>query len=235
MSTTKIEWTDLTWNPVTGCSKLSMGCKNCYAEKQAARNKAMGSAKYANSFDVTCHAFELDRYKEWKSPRMVFVCSMADLFHEYVPDEFIKQVFAVMNQADEHTFQVLTKRPERLLELAGELNFSDNIWVGVTVENADYVERIDLLRRVPAKLRYLSCEPLLGSLETVDLDGIGWVIVGGERGPGARHMDEQWARELRDLCIADGVPFFYKQRDRRTKNLALLDGVEWKQMPPRSA
>lgn len=232
MSESKISWTNQTWNPVTGCTKVSMGCQHCYAEPWAVRLRGMGQARYANGFEVTTHPEALEEPTHWRKPRKVFVCSMADLFHEAVPDEFIKQVFAVMNNAKDHTFQVLTKRPERLAELASELEFGDNIWVGVTVEHVDYVSRIDLLRQVPAATRFLSCEPLLGSLADMDLADINWVIVGGESGPGARPMDLDWARELRDRCVAMGVPYFYKQEGaKRGKGSNLLDGREWEQWP----
>lgn len=232
MSTTKIEWTEATWNPVTGCTKVSKGCQNCYAEKMANRLKLMGQAKYENGFEVTTHDAVLSEPEAWRRPRIVFVCSMADLFHDDVPDDFIKRVFEVMNDNGAHTFQVLTKRPERLAELAPQLEFTDNIWVGVTVEHADYVERVDLLRAVPAAVRFLSCEPLLDSLTDIDLEGIDWVIVGGESGPGARPIDEQWIRELRDKCRAEGVAFFFKQRGGvRDKGGCRLDGQQHKEWP----
>jgi protein gp37 len=232
MSKTTIEWTEYSWNPVTGCTKYSLGCQNCYAEKMALRLQAMGMDKYANGFQVTQHAVELWRPMSWRKPHMVFVCSMADLFHENVTDEFIEQVFSVMNQSQRHTFQVLTKRAERLASLAPQLNLTDNIWVGVTVETIDYVSRVDLLRQVPARVRFLSCEPLLGPLTGMDLDGIGWVLVGGESGPGARPMEEDWARELRDVCGAANVPFFYKQRGaKQGKGDSVLDGREHKAYP----
>jgi protein gp37 len=232
MSDTKISWTDKTWNPVTGCTKASMGCEHCYAAKMAVRLQSMGQVRYANGFEVTMHPEALDEPTHWVKPRLVFVCSMADLFHEDVTDEFIKQVFAVMNEATDHTFQVLTKRPERLLELAPEIEFSDNIWVGVTVEHANYVSRIDLLRQGPAATGFLSCEPLLGSLADVDLADIDWVIVGGESGPGARPMDLEWARELRNKCVMGGVRYFYKQAGaKQGKGSDVLDRYEWKQWP----
>jgi protein gp37 len=234
MPKSKIEWTDETWNPVTGCTKISKGCEHCYAAAYAVRLQKMRNPRYVNGFKVTMHPDLLLRPGTWQEPRMVFVCSMADLFHEDVPDEFIKQVFETMNAAPDHTFQVLTKRADRLAKLAPELNFSDNIWVGVTLEAMDYVDRVDLLRQIPAKVRFLSCEPLLESLAEVDLIGIGWVIVGGESGPGARPMDLQWARELRDLCVASNVPFFYKQRGAKSGHGdCLLDDRQWKQIPGR--
>lgn len=232
MSTTKIEWTEATWNPVTGCTKVSKGCQNCYAEKMANRLKLMGQAKYENGFKVTTHEAVLAEPESWRRPRIVFVCSMADLFHDDVTDGFIKRVFEVMNDNGTHTFQVLTKRPERLAKLAPQLEFTDNIWVGATVEHADYVERVDLLRTVPAAVRFLSCEPLLGSLTNLDLEGIDWVIVGGESGPGARPIDEQWVRELRDKCEAEGPAFFFKQHGGvRDKGGCLLDGKRHKEWP----
>jgi protein gp37 len=236
MATTKIAWAEKSWNPVTGCTKASAGCRICYAEKMANRLKLMGQPKYANGFNVTTHPDALLEPLGWGKASLVFVCSMADLFHPDVPDDFIKEVFSVMNSQSRHTFLVLTKRIDRMIMLASELEISDNTWVGVTVESAEYVDRADLLRQVPAKNRFLSCEPLLGSLSGIDLTDIDWVIVGGESGPGALPMNEQWAREMRDLCASRGVPFFYKQKGAKSgKGSSVLDGREWKQMPSLAA
>lgn len=233
---TRIDWTGRTWNPVTGCTRASEGCQHCYAERMAGRLKLMGQDKYADGFAVTTHESCLDEPKHWRKPQAVFVCSMGDLFHEDVPDDFIKRVFEVMNDCPQHTFQVLTKRADRLARLASELKFTDNIWVGVSVESIRYEHRVDSLRKVPAHVRFLSCEPLLGSLEGIDLAGIDWVIVGGESGPGARPMDAEWARELRDLCEQEGVAFFFKQQGaKQGKGIKTLDGVTYHQYPNQAA
>ncbi len=232
MSKSKIAWTESTWNPVTGCTKISAGCKNCYAERLAVRLRAMGQDKYANGFEVTIHPECLNEPRQWTGSQMVFVCSMADLFHDDVPDEFIKSVFAVMAETPQHTYQVLTKRSGRLASLAPHLNFAPNIWVGVTVENNDYVFRADDLRRVPAAVRFISAEPLLGPLPDLDLTGIDQLIVGGESGKGWRPMDSDWARDLRDRCVGEGVSFFLKQfAGFQPKKLGReLDGVIWDEM-----
>jgi protein gp37 len=229
----KIEWTQTTWNPVTGCTKLSPGCQNCYAAALAKRLKAMGQPNYRNGFQVTCHPAMLSAPLKWRRPRLIFTNSMSDLFHDDVPESFIQQVFGVMAQAKQHTFQVLTKRAERLAALAPRLPWPSNVWMGVTVENADYLHRIDLLRTVPAAVRFLSVEPLLGAIPNLDLNGIGWIIVGGESGPKARPMDVEWVRELRDKCLAEGVPFFFKQHCGLSKKKVgrLLDGRTWSEMP----
>jgi len=228
-----IEWTDATWNPVTGCTKISPGCKNCYAHRMARRLHAMGQARYRNNFAVTLHPDLLEQPMRWSQPRKIFVTSMSDLFHTDVPLEFIRAVFEVMGKADWHTFQILTKRSERLVELAGQLPWHDNIWMGVSVENADYTYRIEHLRKVPAAIRFLSVEPLLGPIPRLPLQGIHWVIVGGESGPGARVMAPQWVRKIRDRCIAQGVPFFFKQWGGTRKKLTgrELDGRTWDEMP----
>jgi protein gp37 len=233
MAATKIEWTECTWNPVTGCSRISPGCAHCYAERMAVRLKAMGQPNYANGFEVTCHERTLRVPLSWKRPSMVFVNSMGDLFHEDVPDEFIRRVFSVMARADWHTFQVLTKRSERLAEIAPSLKWTPNIWAGVSVENADYLHRVEHLRCVPAAVRFLSLEPLLAPVEGLALDGIKWVIVGGESGPGARPLAEEWVVDVRDLCLAEGVPFFFKQWGGTCKKKAgrVLRGREWDQTP----
>lgn len=228
-----IEWTDATWNPVTGCTKISAGCKNCYAERMARRLKAMGKPGYARGFAVTLHPKVLEVPLHWRSPRKVFVNSMSDLFHEAVPVEFVRRVFAVMNQSPQHVFQVLTKRPEVALAHAPGLTFSSNIWMGVTVENWAAVPRIDLLRKIPAKVRFLSVEPLLEALPKLNLKGIHWVIVGGESGPKARPMDAEWVRRVKEDCESADVPFFFKQWGGTNKKKAgrLLDGRTWDAVP----
>ena len=228
-----IEWTETTWNPVTGCTKVSPGCKHCYAERMSRRLKAMGQPKYANGFELTVHPECLDQPLEWKKPRMIFVNSMSDLFHKDVPLSFIQNVFRVMRQASQHTFQVLTKRSRRLLELNPRLDWPDNVWMGVSVENQDYKFRIDHLRKTSAHVKFLSLEPLLGSLPDLDLHNIDWVIVGGESGPGARRMDEAWVIDIRDQCQANEVPFFFKQWGgfRRKEAGRELKGRTWNQMP----
>lgn len=214
---TSIEWTEATWNPLTGCTKISAGCQNCYAERLARRLMAMGQPNYANGFCLTMHEHVLSAPLSWRRPQMVFVNSMSDLFHEDVPFEFIEKVFKVMRLASQHRFQVLTKRAERLGELSDRLNWPENVWMGVTVERADYAFRIDHLRRVPAKVRFLSVEPLLGPLPGLNLEGIDWVIVGGESGPKARLMSPDWVKDIRDQCLAAGVAFFFKQWGARTR------------------
>lgn len=228
-----IEWTDATWNPVTGCSKVSPGCQHCYAERLAHRLKAMGVPTYRNAFEVTLHPHVLDRPLHWRRPRRVFVNSMSDLFHEEVPEDFIRSVFSVMTRAPQHVFQILTKRADRLLEVASKLPWPSNVWQGVSVESAAYVWRIDRLRRVPATVRFLSIEPLLGPIPDLPLDGISWVIVGGESGYGHRPADPDWVRILRDQCVTAHVPFFFKQWGGRTPKAGgrLLDGRAWDQMP----
>jgi protein gp37 len=208
---TTIEWTDMTWNPLTGCTKISPGCKHCYAERMANRLQAMNSPRYQAGFSLTLHDDLVTLPETWKAPRRVFVNSMSDLFHDHVPVEFIQQVFATMNRCPQHQFQVLTKRAERLVEICGELPWSENIWMGVSVENQDYAHRADLLRQVPAHIRFLSVEPLLGRIRRLPLDGIDWVIVGGESGPGARRIETAWVEEIYDQCRTANVPFFFKQ------------------------
>src|SRR5438128_6379851 len=210
-TSTAIEWTDMTWNPVTGCTKLSPGCKHCYAERMAHRLQAIGMARYRAGFGLTLHEDVLELPTTWKGPRRVFVNSMSDLFHQDVPLDFIRRVFVTMRRCPQHQFQVLTKRAERLVEVCADLEWSENIWMGVSVENAEYAYRAELLRRVPAQIRFLSVEPLLGPIPDLPLDGIHWVIVGGESGPGARPMDPEWVEEIYHQCRAAGVPFFFKQ------------------------
>lgn len=228
-----IEWTQATWNPVTGCTKISAGCKFCYAERMAGRLKAMGTPQYRNGFKLTLQPEMLDLPLGWKQPRTIFVNSMSDLFHKDVPLAFIRRVFDVMNRCPQHTFQVLTKRPEIAAEFAGHLEWSPNIWMGTSVENALVLHRIESLRRIPAHIRFLSVEPLIGPLPHLPLKGIHWVIVGGESGPGAREMKAEWVKQIRDRCIAQSVPFFFKQwggvNKKRTGRQ--LDGRTWDQMP----
>jgi protein gp37 len=228
-----IEWTDATWNPVTGCDKISTGCKNCYAAIMAKRLQLMGSPKYRNAFKLTLHPEELMRPLHWRKPQRVFVNSMSDLLHQEVPLTFIQNVFDTMARASWHTFLILTKRADRLAEVEQELAWMPNIWMGVSVENADMKWRIDALRQTGAHIKFLSLEPLLGPLGDLDLTGIDWVIVGGESGPGARPMESAWVTEIRDQCIEKAVPFFFKQwggvRKKRTGRL--LEGREWNGMP----
>ncbi len=229
-----IEWTQATWNPVTGCNKVSPGCKHCYAERLAKRLHLMGNPRYTIGFAVTLHQDLIDLPLRWRQPRTIFVNSMSDLFHEKVPLDFIRATFDTMNAAHWHTFQILTKRAERLSELAPRLSWPKNVWMGVSVEQQDYEWRVGHLRQVPAAVRFLSCEPLLGPLQ-LELNGIDWVIVGGESGPGARAMKPAWAADIRDQCSAAGVPFFLKQLggviDKRGKDKAVLDGRLWRGMP----
>ena len=233
MSWSKIEWTEATWNPLTGCDKLSPGCKNCYAERMAHRLRAMGNPNYANGFRLTFHEHALDLPLSWKRSRLVFVNSMSDLFHKDVPVSFIRRVFDVMSEAKQHTFQILTKRSRRLAELAPDLNWPDNVWMGVSVENHDYTYRIDNLRKIGKTLKFLSLEPLIGAAGKIDLRGIDWVVVGGESGPGARPMRKEWVTEIRDQCVSASVPFFFKQWGGFHKKKAgrLLDGKLWEEMP----
>jgi len=233
LAASRIEWTEATWNPVTGCSKCSSGCKNCYAERMATRLRAMGQPKYRNGFRVTVHPRALPVPIAWRKPRMVFVNSMSDLFHEKVPDDFIMQVFEVMSDACWHTFQILTKRPHRLEELNGSIRWPTNVWMGVTVEEGAYTDRLEPLRASDAAVKFVSFEPLLGSISDPDLDGIDWAIVGGESGPGARAIELQWVLDIRDACVRKSVPFFFKQWGgvRKTKAGRLLEGREWNQLP----
>ena len=228
-----IEWTESTWNPVTGCTKISPGCAHCYAERMAKRLCAMGQDRYRRGFKVTLQADVVDVPLRWKRPRMIFVNSMSDLFHKDVPAEFIANCFAVMQRVSQHTFQVLTKRPERAVELAPHLPWPSNVWMGTTVENADYVHRIRSLIQIPAAVRFLSLEPLLGPIPRLPLKGVHWVIVGGESGPAARPMEPAWVLQIRNRCMAYEVPFFFKQWGGVNKCLAgrELDGRYWDEMP----
>ena len=228
-----IEWTGSTWNPVTGCTKVSAGCRNCYAERMARRLRAMGQPNYVNGFRVTLHPHALDLPLNWKNPRTIFVNSMSDLFHEEIPTSFIEKVFGVMVKAKWHRFQALTKRSERLHQLSGVLSWPRNIWMGVTVENENVIDRIDHLRNTGAAVKFLSIEPLLGPLPALNLAGIDWIIVGGESGPGARYMDPSWVVAIRDQCRRAGVPFFFKQWGGTDKKRAgrILEGRTWDEMP----
>lgn len=228
-----IEWTESTWNPLTGCTKISPGCKHCYAERMALRLQAMGQPNYARGFKLTLHEQALELPLHWKKPQTIFVNSMSDLFHKDVPVEFVQKVFKVMQQAHWHRFQILTKRSERLMQLAPDLEWTPNIWMGVSVENKDYTFRIDHLRNTGAKIKFLSLEPLLGPLENLNLDGIHWVIVGGESGPGARPMDPSWVTDIRKQCHKSRVPFFFKQWGGTNKKKAgrELEGRTWDEMP----
>lgn len=228
-----IEWTDSTWNPVTGCTKVSQGCKHCYAQRFAERFRGVPGHPFEQGFDLKLWPERLDLPLEWKEPRRVFVNSMSDLYHPGVPKAFIERVFRTMRQARWHSFQVLTKRAARLAEIGEELPWSRNIWQGVSVEDERVVERINLLRRVPAQVRFLSLEPLIGPLDGLDLTGIHWVIVGGESGPGARPMKKDWVVRIRNQCRRQAVPFFFKQWGGVRKNVTgrILDGRTWDELP----
>lgn len=233
---TTIEWTEATWNPVSGCTKISPGCVNCYAERMAARLQLMGAPGYTNGFKLTLQEKALDLPLRWKSPRIIFVNSMSDLFHKDVPLEYIQRVFSVMERASQHTFQILTKRSERLLELSQFLNWPTNVWMGVSVESSDYTYRIDDLRLTPAKIKFLSLEPLLGPLPNLNLASIDWAIVGGESGWRARPMEEGWVVDIRNQCRKAKVPFFFKQWGgvNKKKTGRLLEGRTWDEMPIRT-
>lgn len=228
-----IEWTESTWNPVTGCSKVSDGCKHCYAERMAKRLKAMGNERYSDGFSVRLHYDLLAAPRSWKTPRLVFVNSMSDLFHEKVPLEFIQQVFATMWACPQHTFQILTKRSKRLVEITPHLNWAPNIWMGVSVEDSRVVGRVRDLLRVPAAVRFLSCEPLIGPVGEVPLDGIDWVIVGGESGPSSRPMKIEWVRSIYRQCRQAKTAFFFKQWGGVRKDLTgrELGGKTYDEMP----
>lgn len=228
-----IEWTESTWNPVTGCKKISPGCKNCYAERLSKRLKAMGQKNYANGFKLTLQPHMLELPLKWKKPQTIFVNSMSDLFHVDIPLEYIQRVFDVMNRAHWHRFQVLTKRADRLEEVSSALCWSPNIWMGVSVESQKYVERIDNLRNCGAKVKFLSLEPLLGPLENLNLQNIDWAIVGGESGYGARPMEIDWVLDIRRQCEESDVPFFFKQWGgfNKKKTGRTLEGKTYDEMP----
>jgi protein gp37 len=229
----KIEWTQMTWNPVTGCTKISAGCKNCYAERMAKRLQAMGQKRYINGFEVTLHEDLVELPYQWKTSRLIFVNSMSDLFHEKVPLDFIQRVFNVMERCPQHTFQVLTKRSKRLREVSDQLSWAPNIWMGVSVEDEHVMYRIKDLQNTPATIRFLSCEPLLGPLENLDLNGIQWVIVGGESGPKARPMHLEWVEAIHMQCRQAGVLFFFKQWGgvHKRRNGRELHGRLYNEMP----
>lgn len=228
-----IEWTEATWNPVTGCTKISPGCEHCYAERLALRLQAMGQRNYINGFNLAIQHSALEMPLRWKRPQIIFVNSMSDLFHKDVPIDFILRVFDVMRRANWHRYQILTKRSNRLTRLSKQLPWASHIWMGVSIENKDYTYRINHLRETDARVKFLSLEPLLGPLPNLNLQGIDWVIVGGESGPGARVMCESWVLDIRDQCLAAGVPFFFKQWGGVNKKRAgrILDGRTYNQMP----
>jgi len=233
MSDHFVTWSMETWNPLTGCSKISPGCDHCYAERYARRLQEIGQPLYKNGFEVTLHPQKLDRPLRWRKPRSVFVNSMGDLFHPQIPLSYIREVFAVMNRAERHLFQILTKRAKRLQAMNAHLTWTDNIWMGVTVENNDYLWRIDCLRATGARLKFINCEPLLGPLPDLDLTGVDWVLVGGETGPGARPMRPEWALDIRDKCRRHGVPFYFEHHggeDRRRRNTRLA-GRTYRETP----
>lgn len=233
MATSKIEWTESTWNPLTGCTKVSPGCKHCYAERMAKRLQAMGVEKYRSGFKLSTHEDVLQEPLKWTKPQIIFVNSMSDLFHEEVPLSFILRIFNVMSKANWHQFQILTKRAERLLEMDSNINWPKNVWMGVSVENTSYVHRIDLLRSTHAEIKFLSLEPLLGPLPNLNLTGIDWVIVGGESGPDARPIHPDWVRNIRDQCLYAHIPFFFKQwgGTNKKKSGRLLDSRTWDELP----
>ncbi len=232
-----IEWTEATWNPSTGCTKISPGCKHCYAERLANRLQKMNNPKYKNGFHFIVHPDALDLPTRWKKPKRIFVNSMSDLFHEEMPIDFLRRCFEVMSFANHHIYQVLTKRPERMLAFVREMGkrVPKNIWLGTSVESAKHISRIELLQKVPVGIRFVSCEPLLGALGQLPLSGISWVIVGGESGPGHRPILAEWVREIRDQCVENRVGFFFKQwGGKRPKSGGrMLDGKEWNQYPGR--
>jgi len=229
----KIEWTETTWNPITGCTKISQGCKFCYADRLAKRLQAMGNPRYENGFNMTLHYDLITLPLKWKKPRVIFVNSMSDLFQDGVPFKFIEKVFTTMEQTPQHNYQILTKRGSRLKELANDLPWPSNVWMGVSVEDKRVVDRIDDLIHVPAEVRFLSCEPLIGPLDSLNLGGIHWVIVGGESGPGARPMKKEWVHSILDQCMATDVPFFFKQWGgiQKHKTGRTLKGRTFDEMP----
>lgn len=228
-----IEWTESTWNPLTGCTKVSPGCTHCYAERMTKRLKAMGQAKYRNGFHLTLHPDSLYEPLKMSKPQMIFVNSMSDLFHKDVPLDFVQSVFDIMRQANWHTFQILTKRAERLLEIDPQIEWPENVWMGVSVENGNYTSRIDCLRQTHTKVKFLSLEPLLGPLPNLNLTGIHWVIVGGESGPGARPLEREWVTDIRDQCLNAKTPFFFKQWGgvNKKKTGRELEDRTWDEMP----
>jgi protein gp37 len=232
----RIEWTTSTWNPVTGCTKISLGCDHCYAERMALRLQAMGQPNYRDGFKVTVHEHALEKPLRLKKPQMIFVNSMSDLFHKDVPPQFVLKIFDVMRRAHWHKFQILTKRSHRLAKYEPHIDWPENVWMGVTVETAKHIRRIDHLRQTGAHIKFLSLEPLLGPIPDLDLRGIDWVIVGGESGPGARAMREEWVIEIREQCRAAGVAFFFKQWGgvNKKKSGRVLEGRLWSQLPSKA-
>lgn len=233
MAQSSIEWTESTWNPLTGCTKISPGCKFCYAQRMAKRLQGMGQPRYASGFKLTLHEDVLELPVSWPKPQLIFVNSMSDLFHKHVPASFIHKAFDVMRRASWHQFQLLTKRSGRLLEMSPAINWPHNVWMGISVERQDYVFRVDHLRETGAAIKFVSLEPLLGPIPNLDLRGIDWVIVGGESGPGARPMEEDWALEIKAQCQKARVPFFFKQWGGFNKKKAgrLLEGRLWDELP----
>ncbi len=229
----KIEWTEATWNPVTGCTKISEGCRHCYAEKLALRLKAMNNPRYQNGFDITLHYDVIGEPLKWHRSKMIFVNSMSDLFHEKVPIDFIEKIFEVIRIAKHHNFQILTKRSERLLQIAPFLKWPDNLWMGVTVEMEEFIYRISHLKQTPAKVKFISFEPLLSNIGKLDLNGIDWVIVGGESGPKSRIMEKEWVINIKNHALNNDVAFFFKQWGGKNKKKSgrLLDGKTWSQTP----
>lgn len=230
---TKIEWTEVSWNPVTGCTKISDGCKNCYAATLTKRLVAMHNPRYKNGFEVTVHEDLIDLPVKWKTPKTIFVNSMSDIFHEKVSDEIILKIFNTMNNCPQHTFQVLTKRPERLIELNKKIKWTSNIWMGVTIENNKYLHRADILRDTDAKIKFVSAEPLLGEISEINLQGIDWIIVGGESGHHARPMEKEWILQIKDIARKNHTAFFFKQWGGTNKKKAgrILDGKTYDEYP----
>lgn len=233
MGISKIEWTEVTWNPITGCSKISDGCINCYAAAFAKRLKAMGNIRYKNGFQPTVHEDLIDLPFQWKTPKRVFVNSMSDIFHEQIPDKYILQIFETMNQCQQHEFQVLTKRPERLSSLNDKIVWTDNIWMGVTIESDKYLNRADMLRNCGARIKFISAEPLLSRLNNLNLTDIDWLIVGGESGPHCRPIKKEWVEELLDLAKDNNTAFFFKQWGgfNKKKNGKLINGKIYQDYP----
>lgn len=233
MGITKIEWTEASWNPITGCSKISTGCQNCYAAAFAKRLKAMGNPRYKNGFDVTVHEDLFELPLQWKKPKMIFVNSMSDLFHEDISNDVILKLFDVMNQAYWHTFQVLTKRTDRLVDLSSRITWTNNIWMGTSIENNDFIFRCELLKQCGAHIKFISAEPLIGPISQLDLNGIDWLIVGGESGASCRPMLEEWVLELKDKSELLGAAFFFKQWGgfNKKRNGCILKGKEYKNYP----
>ncbi len=230
---TSIEWTECSWNPITGCTKISEGCRNCYAARMAHRLKAMGNIRYENEFEVTIHEDLIDKPLHWKKPKRIFVNSMSDLFHKDIPDEVIIRIFQTMNKANWHTFQILTKRSDRLAALSKKINWTPNIWMGVSIENKETIFRAEHLKNTNAAIKFISAEPLLESIDDIDLNGIDWLIVGGESGPCCRPLSEEWVVELQNLARKTNTAFFFKQWGgiNKKKNGSKLRGKYYKEYP----